>query len=247
MWQRLRELGWVESQNLVIEARWAEGRIDRLPALMNEMVDRKVDVLVTYSTPGGLAGKWLELLQETVPRLSTVAAIGSPDSPLSPHYWASQVLLDILGLRKGDSLFFLLMLFAAGLGLMSLGYYLAVFLYPRGFSRAQESDTKRIAGSGLTDRLLRLYLRPLPRAGRELVLKDLKAFARDKSQWSQLFLLGGMIVVYLYNFSVLPLDRTPVPRFFLEIILNFLNLGLAGFVIASISTRFVFPGVSLEG
>ena len=82
MWQRLRELGWVESQNLVIEARWAEGRIDRLPALMNEMVDRKVDVLVTYSTPGGLAGKWLELLQETVPRLSTVAAIGSPDSPL---------------------------------------------------------------------------------------------------------------------------------------------------------------------
>ncbi|OGF97329.1 MAG: hypothetical protein A2Z86_10380 [Candidatus Glassbacteria bacterium GWA2_58_10] len=179
--------------------------------------------------------------------VSFFSVLRSPDSPLSPHYWASQVLLDILGLRQGDSLFFLLMLFAAGLGLLSLGYYLAVFLYPRGFSRAQESDTKRIAGSGLLDRLLRIYLKPLPQAGRELVLKDLKAFARDKSQWSQLFLLGGMIVVYLYNFSVLPLDRTPVPRFFLEIILNFLNLGLAGFVIASISTRFVFPGVSLEG
>ena len=56
-----------------------------------------------------------------------------------------------------------------------------------------------------------------------------------------------MIVVYLYNFAVLPLERSPMPRYLLEIVLNFLNLGLAGFVIASIAARFVFPGVSLEG
>ena len=56
-WEHLRELGWVEGQNLVIETRWAEGQYDRLPALMNEVVSRKVDVLVTYSTPGGIAAK----------------------------------------------------------------------------------------------------------------------------------------------------------------------------------------------
>ena len=56
-WQRLRELGWVEGQNLQIEARAADGRIDRLPALMNELVARKIDVLVTYSTPGAVAAK----------------------------------------------------------------------------------------------------------------------------------------------------------------------------------------------
>ena len=127
-WKRLHELGWVEGQNLVIEARWADGRYDRLPALMAEVVGRKVDVLVTYSTPGAIAaknatstipivdtsmadpigsglvaslahpggnltglsagwdkamaGKWLELLQETVPRLSTVALIANPDNPV---------------------------------------------------------------------------------------------------------------------------------------------------------------------
>jgi len=126
-WQRLRELGWVEGQNLVIEARWTEGRAERLPTLLAEVIGSKVDVLVTYSTPaavaakkatstvpivvagmadpvsGGLAqslarpggnltgvslgysegfsGKWLEMLRETVPRLSTVAVISNPDNP----------------------------------------------------------------------------------------------------------------------------------------------------------------------
>lgn len=128
-WQRLNELGWVEGRNLVIEARWAEGRIDRLPALMSEVIGRKVDVIVVFTTPAALAaknatksipivvasmgdpvgtgvaaslarpggnltglsseiaedlgGKWLELLQEVVPRLSTVAVISNPDSLFS--------------------------------------------------------------------------------------------------------------------------------------------------------------------
>jgi ABC-2 type transport system permease protein len=171
----------------------------------------------------------------------------SPDSALSPHFWSSRVLLDLLGLGRGDGLFFALVLASVALGCMSIGYYVTVLCYRRGFSRAQEAQISRIAGRGWIDRLLDLYLRPLHSQARELVIKDLKAFARDKSQWSQLFLLGGMIAVYLYNFSVLPLESSPVPRYFLQVVLNFLNLGLAGFVIASIATRFVFPGVSLEG
>jgi putative ABC transport system substrate-binding protein len=125
-WERLHELGWVEGKNLVIETRWAEGRIERLPALMNEVIAQNVDVVFTYHTPGavaakratstvpivaamigdpvglglaaslarpggnltaislayaeGFGGKWLELLHETVPRLSTVAVIGNPAS-----------------------------------------------------------------------------------------------------------------------------------------------------------------------
>src|SRR5690242_6455243 len=47
-WKRMHELGYVEGQNLVIEARWAEGRYDRLPALMTDVLGRKPDVLVTY-------------------------------------------------------------------------------------------------------------------------------------------------------------------------------------------------------
>ncbi|MGH6893446.1 MAG: ABC transporter substrate binding protein, partial [Dongiaceae bacterium] len=72
-WKRLHELGWVEGQNLVIEARWAEGRYDRLPALMAEVIGRKVDVLVTYGTPGAIAAK---KATSTIPIV--VASMGDP-------------------------------------------------------------------------------------------------------------------------------------------------------------------------
>ena len=55
--QRMRELGWVEGRNLVIEYRWAEGHTERLSKLANELVRLKVDVIVTHNTPGPLAAK----------------------------------------------------------------------------------------------------------------------------------------------------------------------------------------------
>jgi len=127
-WERLRELGWVRDQNLVVEERWADGRMERLPALMADVVGLKVDVIVTYNTPSGIAakkatasvpivdaimgdplhaglvdslgrpggnltglsaawgegipGKWLELLQETVPQIASVAVILDPANPV---------------------------------------------------------------------------------------------------------------------------------------------------------------------
>src|SRR5215472_7786469 len=53
----LRDLGWVEGTNLLIEYRWAEGNYERLRGLADELVQRKVDVLVTHATPGALAAK----------------------------------------------------------------------------------------------------------------------------------------------------------------------------------------------
>ena len=53
----LRDLGWVEDRNLVIEFRWAEGNYDRLPALAEELLRLNVDVLVTHGAAGALAAK----------------------------------------------------------------------------------------------------------------------------------------------------------------------------------------------
>jgi putative tryptophan/tyrosine transport system substrate-binding protein len=57
MWAGLRDLGYVEGKNIVIESRWAEGNYDRLPELAAELVRLNIDVLVTYGTPGALAAK----------------------------------------------------------------------------------------------------------------------------------------------------------------------------------------------
>jgi putative ABC transport system substrate-binding protein len=53
----LRDLGYVEGQNILIEYRWAEGKYDRFPALIAELIALKVEVIVTAGTPATLAVK----------------------------------------------------------------------------------------------------------------------------------------------------------------------------------------------
>jgi ABC-type uncharacterized transport system substrate-binding protein len=55
--QGLRELGWIEGQNIVVDYRLAEGQLDRLPDLAAELVRLKVDIIVAQATPGAAAAK----------------------------------------------------------------------------------------------------------------------------------------------------------------------------------------------
>jgi putative ABC transport system substrate-binding protein len=55
--QQLRELGWVEGRNIAIEYRWADGRVDRLAGLADELVRLKVDLITAAPTPAALAAK----------------------------------------------------------------------------------------------------------------------------------------------------------------------------------------------
>jgi putative tryptophan/tyrosine transport system substrate-binding protein len=55
--RKLRELGWVEGHNLIIEYRWAEGNVERLPDLAAELVRRNVDVIVAPAGSAALAAK----------------------------------------------------------------------------------------------------------------------------------------------------------------------------------------------
>ena len=71
--QGLRELGYVEGQNVVMELRWAEGRFERLPALAAELVRLNVDLILTHGTPGPLAAK-----QATTTIPIVVAIAGDP-------------------------------------------------------------------------------------------------------------------------------------------------------------------------
>jgi putative ABC transport system substrate-binding protein len=69
--QQLRELGWVEGKNLVVEYRFAEGRLERLSDLARELVRLKVDLIVAQATPGVAAAK---NATETIPIVMIAAA-----------------------------------------------------------------------------------------------------------------------------------------------------------------------------
>jgi putative tryptophan/tyrosine transport system substrate-binding protein len=144
--RRLAELGFVEGKNIAFEYRSANNKLDRLPALVDELVRLNVDVLLTSATPatiaaknatktipivfiqlavdpvtagfidslarpGGnitgltniaaeLAGKRLEILKETVPKLSRVALMWEPKNAGSAQTWKeSQLPAKELGLQ----------------------------------------------------------------------------------------------------------------------------------------------------
>ena len=120
-------------------------------------------------------------------------------------------------------------------------YLLAGPLYMRGFSGAQSSP--RFRGRPLDAAEQRLALRfPRLRAFLTLFWKDRLALVRDARYWSQIILIAALIAVYLFSIRQLPLD-TPD----LKSLVSFLNVGVAGFVMAAIGLRFTFPAISLEG
>jgi putative ABC transport system substrate-binding protein len=71
--QGLRELGYIEGRNIVLEPRWAEGRHEQLPALANDLVGRNVNVIVAAATPASLAAK---AASNTIPIV--IVAVGEP-------------------------------------------------------------------------------------------------------------------------------------------------------------------------
>lgn len=177
------------------------------------------------------------------------ALLRDPSSPLLPNFWATEVTNSSLGALSfgAGPLFYWLVLSSTALGLTVTGELLYRRLYHGSFTRSQEAIPLPVAGRGWLRRLLELVLRPVPSSSRVLVEKDVKTFLRDTTQWSQLILLVALMAIYLFNIKALPLGENPLPTVYLQNVLSFLNLGLAGFVLAAVGVRFVFPSVSLEG
>ncbi len=172
-----------------------------------------------------------------------IALLRTPASPWLPSEWAAQGMMSWL--NGNWDLLPIYMLWSTAAAAVVVGAVLHRYLYPRGFTKSQESGGRtREAGAGR--RILKKLIAPWGVTRYQLLLKEVRTFFRDTTQWSQLILLAVLVVVYVFNVKYLPLHG-PGMTFFLAYVIPFINIVLAGFVIASIAARFVFPGVSLEG
>ena len=206
--------------------------------LMSLLFAASIILLLRYIQPERL------LRVESLPDVTAFfTTLQTPITPLLPSFWAGEALF--ASLQGGYDLLHSGALWTTALGLTVLLRAANDRWYFAGFSKAQEARKTSFTRLAGLERLTRLF--PMSSVRRTLLVKDLKVFLRDVTQWSQLLLLCALVMVYLYNFRVLDLDRIPYMRGVIRNLYAFLNLGLAGLVMATVCVRFVFPAVSAEG
>jgi ABC-2 type transport system permease protein len=181
---------------------------------------------------------------ESMPEVTAFfATLQSPISAMLPSFWAGEALF--AGLQGGSDPMHIAALWSTAAAIVvAVGWAFEKWHFT-GFSKAQEARKARFTQWRVLDAIAGAL--PLSPVRKHLLIKDLKVFLRDVSQWSQLLLLLALMLVYLYNFRVLDLDRLPYMSGFLKNIYAFLNLAMASFVMSTVTVRFVFPAVSAEG
>jgi ABC-2 type transport system permease protein len=166
------------------------------------------------------------------------STISKPAAPYIPAGWAANFLsLYLLDLEIDWLL--LGLLFLTPFTLYFLGEMAMKLWFFPGYSKSQES----FGGHHKFGHRRKYKLG----TWQWLFSKEAKIFARDSAEWSQLFMIAALVVIYLYNFKLLPIDRAAFSEEFITNLISFLNIGIAGFIITSLSARFVFPSIGAEG
>ncbi len=169
-------------------------------------------------------------------------SLNTPSSPLLPTTWAFDALTSSFSNALKKTGFNMSLILAFTGTIVTAGVFLSHLLYFKGLAKAQTAVIRFAEYTPGRYRFFPSFSSP----ARAIAAREIKTFFRDQTQWSQLFLIAGLILIYLYNFSVLPLEKAPIKTIYLQNMLSFLNIGLAGFVLIAITARFAFPAVSLE-
>lgn len=169
-----------------------------------------------------------------------IAQLEAPTAPYLPSWWMSLAVSSYAAGRLGEVLSYGALLAAVAVAAGALLVAFGERAYYSGWAAAQEGGRRRtVTPLGAEWRWVPGFFGPRVRA---LLGKDFAIFRRDSNQWSQLLMLMSIVAVYLISIRKLPLD-TP----YLRGLVSFLNIGMVGFVLASVGLRFVFPEISLEG
>lgn len=187
-------------------------------------------------TPGG--GANLE---------SLLSMLGRAEHPALPSQWAVTAVLELAAGRPGAAVLPSLYLLGAAAAGVAGVTALAGWLFFPGWSALRSVETRRRSargGSGRVGVWLGKLLHPLPEPYRSLVRKDLLVFWRDPAQWSQFLLFFGILALYAATM------RRSSPAYDAELwrgLIALLNGTVGLLILATLTTRFLFPAISLEG
>lgn len=176
------------------------------------------------------------------------ATLSAPSNRLFPSTWAVEALAaGLAGKLWPDGFFYLGLQISWGMAAIVISGMLASKIYFSSFTKAQEGRKAGITGRRGLSGLMDFASSQKMGVFKPVAVKDMLSFFRETTQWTQLLLLMALIVVYLYNFRVLHLERISGITSHVRNLVALVNLILAGFVLSAVSVRFVLPAVSLEG
>jgi ABC-2 type transport system permease protein len=181
-------------------------------------------------------------------RAETIQAVldttARAQSPYLPSSWLAEGLLGAANNQPSQTLFFWLLLVAYALFAMLIATRISEALFYRGWTNLRNSDDQSVPKNRRQiSRLLEVAFWFLPEPHRSLVLKDFKLFWRDPAQWSQFLIFFGMLALYVANIRPEGMMAQEPYRQWIAL----LNIAASMLVLATLTTRFVFPLISLEG
>ncbi len=173
-------------------------------------------------------------------------SLATLSNPWLPNIWLTESLRAGRYNNPTDFLFWVALLISTALA----GWVILISIVKRAYfpsflaAGASRGVQKKQGKVSLASAFWRGLLSPFPKDMQVVITKDFYLFVRDPSQWTQFLLLFSLLILYLVNLRFVPLKiRDP----FWQTIISFTNMGFSGYILATLSVRFVFPSVSMEG
>lgn len=183
--------------------------------------------------------------------------------PVLPNYWLTKGILAAgQATSRGvsftaakpfmkDFLYWFAMLLSTAAMIVQISIWLIKPLFYKGWTLSREAASRTTTkASNSIFKFIERVLLFVPQQIKSIILKDLKTFWRDPTQWTQLVILFGLLFIYIANLKNVALQsggliNLTIPKW--KMILSFFNLAATCFIISILTTRFVYPMLSLEG
>jgi len=165
-------------------------------------------------------------------------------SALLPSAWVTAGVTAAVENQPGRAMFYLFIVFANAVFFSWLAVMLTSSTLALAYSRANGAGGRHLRSrtwaSALLTRVMFFYV---PARLRSVIRKDVRTFLRDPSQWAQMLILFGLLAIYTVNIPTIRLDFA-TPRW--QLLISFLNMTAVSLILATFTSRFVFPMISLE-